>query len=140
MDKMKLFVLAWIVIILSSISVCGYSNEYADAKTNYMLQCQGCHQATGAGMPPVTPDISEYGEDFLSFEDGRAYWISVPGASNSPLSDKALAGVLNYMSHELLGLENTALFTEVEVAKHRSIKIRDVYELRSELITQLSDK
>lgn len=132
----------WHYLLLLSIACIANTEckEYQTARTNYMLQCQGCHQGSGRGMPPVTPDIHEFGQAFMQSERGRAYWISVPGASNSPLSDKALADVLNYMAFELVGVENTQAFTEAEVKVHRATKINDVYQWRAQLITTLTEQ
>ena len=72
----------------------GHAERLSQAQINYMLQCQGCHKANAKGTPPDTPDMTEYGAAFMQSDAGRAYWTSVPGAANSPLSDAELADVV----------------------------------------------
>ncbi|MEZ7229099.1 cytochrome c [Alteromonas sp. DY56-G5] len=108
------------------------------AQTNYMLQCQGCHKASGSGMPPQTPDFHEHGDAFMHSEAGRRYWISVPGAANSPLTDGALADVLNYIANDIVKVDNHTAFTAEEVRAHRGEKMTNVYEVRQNLVDSLA--
>ncbi|MBU2979611.1 cytochrome c [Alteromonas sp. C1M14] len=108
------------------------------AQTDYILQCQGCHKASGTGMPPQTPDFHEYGNDFMHMQEGRQYWISVPGAANSPLTDGELANVLNYIATDIVEVKNHTPFTANEVRAHRGKKMTNVYEVRRQLATKLT--
>ena len=108
------------------------------AQTNYMLQCQGCHKASGSGMPPQTPDFHEHGNAFMHSDAGRRYWISVPGAANSPLTDGELADVLNYIADDIVKVDNHKAFTAEEVHAHRGEKMTNVYEVRQHLIDSLA--
>lgn len=109
----------------------------SQAQINYMLQCQGCHKADAKGIPPDTPDMTEYGAAFMQSEAGRAYWTSVPGAANAPLNDAELADVLNYIATDIIGAKNIELYTESEVHQYRSRKMQDVYAVRDHLIAQI---
>ncbi|WP_332930998.1 c-type cytochrome [Alteromonas sp. 14N.309.X.WAT.G.H12] len=108
------------------------------AQTDYMLQCQGCHQANGTGMAPQTPNFHEYGNDFMHMPEGRQYWISVPGAANSPLTDGELANVLNYIATDIVKVKNHTLFTADEVQAHRGKKMTNVYAVRRQLAAKLA--
>jgi hypothetical protein len=114
-----------------------WANGLTAAKSNYILQCQGCHQSDGSGTPPETPNFSEYGAEFVHSEEGRAYWISVPGASNSPLTDAELADVLNYICAEILNVNDSRKFSAQEISVHRGKQMKNVYEVRQSTINHI---
>ena len=115
----------------------GHAERLSQAQINYMLQCQGCHKANAKGTPPDTPDMTEYGAAFMQSEAGRAYWTSVPGAANSPLSDAELADVLNYIAISIIGAKDITPYTESEISLYRSQKMQDVYAVRDQLIAEI---
>jgi mono/diheme cytochrome c family protein len=105
----------------------------------YMLQCQGCHLADGAGAPGAVPSLSGVGR-FLTVNGGRAYLIRVPGGASSPLSDGDLAAVLNWMVREFgpaAVAADFAPFDAGEVAAVRRPPLADVDSARRELIGRL---
>ncbi|MBL4673350.1 MAG: hypothetical protein JKX81_13920 [Arenicella sp.] len=110
-------------------------------KINYMLQCQGCHKASGEGVEGSIPDMSVHGINMLSSERGRQFFVAVPGSSQSPLSDQHLADVLNYISIDLLesakNNRGVSLFDTLEVAKYRGIKMKDVAKERAQIISDI---
>ena len=108
------------------------------AKTDYILKCQGCHKADGTGMPPQTPDFHTHGALFMHAPEGRRYWVSVPGAANSPLTDSELANVLNYIASDIVEIEDHKSFTAEEVQQYRGAKMTDVYEVRRNLAAKLT--
>ena len=108
------------------------------AKTDYMLQCQGCHRPDGTGMPPQTPNFHTHGELFMHAPEGRRYWVSVPGAANSPLTDSELANVLNYIANDIVQVKEHQMFTAEEVGEYRGTKMTDVYEVRRNLANALT--
>ena len=67
------------------------------AKMHYMLNCQGCHQADGRGLQGSVPDMRNFVGKFLDTPGGREFLVQVPGSANSPLSDAALAELLNWI-------------------------------------------
>ena len=74
-----------------------------------------CHTATGGGIPQVPPLANSLGY-FTHLPAGREYVMRVPGASNSALSDRDLADVLNWV---LTTMNRDALPRAYEVAAHR---------------------
>jgi len=79
------------------------STALADPRTDYLLNCMGCHLADGSGTPPGIPALRERVGYYLQIPGGRDYLLRVPGASNAPLSDARLAGVLNWVVTEFAG-------------------------------------
>jgi mono/diheme cytochrome c family protein len=74
----------------------GVSNE-ARARMNWMLHCQGCHQAEAKGSPSArTPAMAGEVSRFLGVEGGREYLTRVPGVANAGLPDDQLAELLNW--------------------------------------------
>jgi len=67
------------------------------AQTMWMLNCQGCHRADGAGTGNAVPAMPGIVARFLSVPGGREYLIRVPGVATSPLPDESLAVLVNWM-------------------------------------------
>ena len=111
------------------------------AKTNYMLNCQGCHLADGSGLPGSVPSMRSFLGSFLSVPGGRDFLVQVPGSANSPLSDADLAELLNWILTTMSG-EQTAsdfkFYTEAEVRQTRRHVLVDVAEVRSGLVAKMS--
>lgn len=75
----------------------GVANE-ARARMNWMLHCQGCHQADAKGSAAArTPAMAGEVARFLGVEGGREYLTRVPGVANAGLPDDQLAELLNWM-------------------------------------------
>lgn len=68
----------------------------ARAKMNYALNCQGCHLASGAGMPGKVPNMIDTVSRFLHASGGREYIARVPGMTNAAVSDEELAELANW--------------------------------------------
>src|SRR5579859_646477 len=85
--------LGWLVVMVAGCeSVLAY-----EPKTNYQLQCMGCHTPDGSGEPGRVPSIKETLAPFALSAAGRRFLIQVPGAAQSTLSDAELAALLNWM-------------------------------------------
>ena len=113
---------------------------YASPRNDYMLQCQGCHMADGSGSPGSVPDLRERLGRFLRVQGGRAFLISVPGSAQSPLTDAALAEVLNWMIRKFGPAEvsaSFALFTAEEIGLHRR-PLADVEPVRAVLMERIA--
>lgn len=108
---------------------------------NYMLHCQGCHLPEGIGHPGLVPSLNGNVGKFLSAEGGRAYLVQVPGSAQSTLSDAELAEVLNWMLPRF-DPKNTPqgfqAFTADEVNRYRTVRIQNVSEIRSDLLSRVS--
>jgi mono/diheme cytochrome c family protein len=123
--------------------------------TKVYAQCQGCHQANGAGVPGVFPPLAGHVPDILATKGGRTYLVQVllyglAGQINvkgqnyngvmpawSQLSDADLAGVLNHISTQW-GNKFPAgqkAFTPDEIKAQRGTKLsaQQVYSNRQKI-------
>ena len=100
----------------------GVANE-ARARMNWMLHCQGCHQADAKGSVAArTPAMAGEVSRFLGVEGGRGYLTRVPGVANAGLPDDQLAELLNWTlaTFDAAHLSSTfAPYTAAEVAAGR---------------------
>jgi hypothetical protein len=107
----------------------------ADPRIDYLLHCGGCHLENGSGDPPIVPDLRADLDRLLAAPGGRAYLAQVPGSSQAPLDDAALAGVLNYIVREYgRGTAETEPFTEQEIARYRGTTLLDPLAARRRLL------
>lgn len=67
------------------------------AALHYQLHCSGCHNPDGSGQPGSVPALKGRLGGYLGTPQGREFLVRVPGVSQSFLSDKDLADVLNFM-------------------------------------------
>ena len=115
--------------------------DTARAQQNYMLNCQGCHKADGTGLPGSVPSMRNFVGSFLTVPGGRDFLVQVPGSANSPLSDAALAELLNWilttMSAQQLD-EDFLFYTEEEVSQSRAQVLVDVADIRAGLVAKMS--
>ena len=115
--------------------------QLSEAQVNYMLQCQGCHQADGSGRGEEVPDFRTNLNQYLKIPGGRQYLVQVPGSANAPLSAGQLADVLNWIVTDLPGAQPPAdfqAFTVEEVALYKSEKQDDVAQERRRLLKLIS--
>jgi len=110
--------------------------------TNYILRCAGCHGVTGLGAPhagiPTFPDLVGV---FAGDDDGRTYLFHVPGINGASLSDREIAGVMNYVMEAWAGRSLPAdfvPFTEEEVTMRRAIPVADVVAFRRAVVERLA--
>lgn len=109
----------------------------------YMLHCQGCHLADGAGKPGAVPALPGNLGRLALVPGGRAYLVQVPGSAHSPLGDAELASVLNWMVASFAAPADAAAFAPYdaeEVARHRAIALLDVAAARADLERRLGSR
>ena len=112
----------------------------ASPEVDYMLHCQGCHLADGAGSPGAVPSLRGVGR-FLGTSRGREYLIRVPGSAQSPLDDAALAALLDWIVARFdpeVAAAGFARFDAAEVARWRRPPLLEVDALRAALLAELS--
>lgn len=113
------------------------------APINYMLQCQGCHLADGSGKPGSVPSLVDSIGRFVRVPGGREYLVRVPGSSQSALSDRDLARVLNYMIRSF-GPADVAAdfrpFDAVEVAQVRRPPLSETESVRRMLLSAMEPR
>ena len=129
-----------LLILLSSWTLAGSARAEAP-RILYMLECQGCHLADGAGAAGRVPAFKGFVGRFLTVAGGREYLVQVPGSAQSPLDDAELASVLNWIVRQF-GPEAIAAdfvpFSAQEVARHRDRPLTDVEAVRRELVRRMS--
>lgn len=126
----------WRLVLLSLMLFS--STAVADARSDYLLHCSGCHLENGSSSPPDVPDLRETLGFLSSFAAGRAYLVKVPGVSQAPLSDAKLAEVMNWMLNNYqLKQPSGAFFTEKDIAAHRGKPLYDPGVLRASLLEKL---
>jgi len=111
------------------------------AKLNYMLHCQGCHRPDGLGDTHSTPPLVDELGQFTTIPEGRAYIVRVPGVAMAPISDKALAELINWMMWQFDAPnlpEDFRPFGPEEVHKLRKSPLRsETSAVRSRLVGEI---
>jgi hypothetical protein len=108
----------------------------ADPRSDYLLHCAGCHLADGRGVPGSVPSLAGPLGQIASSPEGRDYLARVPGAAQAPISDEALAAVLNWLLLEFNRGSLPRDFKPIrgsEVARSRARVLADPLKLRREL-------
>lgn len=141
--KPLLLALAAVFAVCAQVSAAQTLAETDIGQFDYMIHCQGCHQADGSGTPGATPDLRTYGAALLRTIEGRQYFVRVPGSRNAPISDLQLARVLNHIIDDILAdpsgqAESLQHFDEAEVASYRPVAIDNVDLLRETLLQQVA--
>lgn len=110
------------------------------AQQDWMLNCQGCHRADGMGSPRGVPPLPAGLAHLLCVDGGREFLARVPGVANAPLSDAAVADVLNWMVARFAPaplLRGFRPFTSSEVADLRRSRLGpELNAVRTQLFTQ----
>jgi len=110
-----------------------------DPRLDYVLQCQGCHLADGAGAEASgVPRLRDTVGRFLQVEGGRAYLVRVPGVAHAPLEDQELAALLNWMLPAFSPAELPRPFvpyTASEVGRYRRDALVDPAARRAALLS-----
>lgn len=124
------------VILAAGVLAAAAAPARADPRADYLLHCAGCHLADGRGSPGSVPSIAGPLGRIASSPAGRDYLARVPGAAQAPISDEALAAVLNWVLLELNRETLAAGFKPLsgrEVARSRARVLADPLKLRREL-------
>jgi len=112
------------------------ATTWADSRVDYLLHCAGCHLADGRGSPPSVPSLAGPLGRIVSSPEGRDYLARVPGAAQAPISDDALAAVLNWVLLEFNRATLPRNFKPLrasEVASSRARVLTDPLKYRREL-------
>ena len=110
----------------------------ARARQHWILQCQGCHQPSAAGITGSTPPLSGSVARFLSVPGGREYLSRVPGVATAVVSDQDLAELLNWTLYRYDRAhvpEGFKPYTTEEVGRWRRKPLRtEASSVRSRLV------
>jgi hypothetical protein len=104
-------------------------DQLSGPRGDYVLNCGGCHGIQGVSNAMLIPSLKDLVGYYLWMPKGREYLSRVPGVAFSTLSDRKLAGVLNYVVFDLGG--NSAPvgarpFSEAEVSRLRKQPLTEV--------------
>lgn len=103
----------------------------------YTLHCEGCHLADGSGSPGKVPALAGSLARFLRVPGGREYLARVPGVASAPLSDAALAALLDWTLRRFDGATLPAdyvPYTAKEIHALRAQPLADVAATRKALL------
>ncbi|MEM1230638.1 MAG: hypothetical protein AAGI15_08885 [Pseudomonadota bacterium] len=114
--------------------LCSVPGAYADARSDYLLYCGGCHLEDGSGSPPEVPDLRVNVDRLATTQEGRAYLVQVPGSFQAPISHARLGEVLNWIIDSYHQVPGYQPFTGDEVARLRETLLMDPLKLRRELL------
>ena len=129
-----------LLILLAAVSV---NAKTRSADIGYMLQCQGCHTPSGAGVTDKVPSFVGMLGNFLKVDGGREFLIQVPGAAQSSLSDEELALVTNWILQRFSPAQipdDFVPYTANEVGKLRQKPLVRVVEVRQKLLEAMGEK
>lgn len=133
--------LAALVVAVAAVPATAGGSGQGDPRLDYVLQCQGCHLADGAGAETSgVPRLRDAVGRFLQVEGGRAYLVRVPGVANAPLENRELAALLNWMLLRFSPAELPRPFvpyTAAEVAAYRREALIDPAGRRAALLSLL---
>ena len=108
---------------------------------NYRLHCMGCHLVDGSGMPQRgIPSMTGVLGHFLRLPQGRALIVQVPGVMNTPLNDRQVAELMNWMLGQWAGDSlppGAPPYSEAEVRELRSHRPSDVARERAGVVEAL---
>lgn len=119
------------------------AHAIADPRTDYLLNCMGCHLQDGSGTPPGIPALRGRVGYYLQIPGGRDYLMQVPGAANAPLSDARLAAVFNWAISEFAAGSAPAewpAFSAAEVSRLRGKGPADIDARRHELWREIETR
>lgn len=113
------------------------------ARQNWMLNCMGCHKVDGSGHGDDSmPDLRRQVATLLHAPGGREYLSRVPGITNTPLSDRHLAELIDWVlisfDPEHIPVDHRPYKPE-EVGKWRKMPLTtNAAEYRAGLVNHLS--
>jgi hypothetical protein len=141
---------AWIAALVAAAGVTAIASPAAplltslnDVQSTYLERCGGCHGIQGWSAPTEVPSLRGQVGYFLCMPAGRAYLIRLPSVASSPLSDRELADLMNFVVFDLGGAAGAqreyGRFTAAEVGALRTRPLKDVAltSYRAGLVEQL---
>jgi hypothetical protein len=114
-----------------------HSAHAYEPQANYMLNCMGCHGSEASGAPGKVPSLRNTLVPFAQTPAGRRYLVQVPGTSQSALSDREIAELLNWMIRSLSVRpvpRDLGDFSAAEVGSYRPERLRDAAATRVRLL------
>lgn len=109
------------------------------ARLHYLQHCVGCHLPDGSGAPDKgIPSMRGLLADFARLPGGRDYIVQVPGVMNSPLNDRDIAELMNWLVPEMdNGARLHSPYTAAEITHLRQTRPADIPRMRAELMARM---
>ena len=102
---------------------------------SYLLHCSGCHIEDGSGDPPEVPDLRKNLDKLLRSETGRRYMLQVPGVTDTPVTPREMAELMNWLIAEFYPeLQDFRPFSAEEVINGRATRLANPLEVRQSLL------
>ena len=102
---------------------------------SYLLHCSGCHIEDGSGDPPEVPDLRKNLDKLLRSETGRGYMLRVPGVTDTPVTPREMAELMNWLIAEFYPeLQDFRPFSAEEVVSGRATRLANPLEIRQSLL------
>lgn len=113
----------------------------ARAKSNFLLNCAGCHKLDATGSIGGAPTMVGVVANFLNAPGGREYLLRVPGVATTALKSDLLAEMMNWLLVEYDSKHipaNFKPFTQQEVQTMRKNPyVQEAPVIRGELLEYL---
>ena len=107
---------------------------------SYLLHCSGCHIEDGSGDPPEVPDLRQNLDKLLRSETGRGYMLRVPGVTDTPVTPREMAELMNWLIAEFYPeLQDFRPFSAEEVVSGRATRLANPLEVRQTLLGAAKD-
>ena len=102
---------------------------------SYLLHCSGCHIEDGSGDPPEVPDLRKNLDKLIRSETGRGYMLRVPGVTDTPVTPREMAELMNWLIAEFYPeLQDFRPFSAEEVVSGRATRLANPLEVRQSLL------
>lgn len=99
------------------------------AQVAYLTSCGGCHGIEGQSAPGAVPTLRDLTGSFLCTRQGRDFIIRLPDVALTPLSDRELTEVMNFVVFDLgapvAGGGEARPYTVAEIARLRRHPLTD---------------
>lgn len=99
------------------------------AQVAYLTSCGGCHGIEGVSAPGAVPTLQGLTGSFLCTRQGRDFLIRLPDVALTPLSDRMLTEVMNFVVFDIgapvAGGRPARPYTVAEVARLRRGPLTD---------------
>ncbi len=121
----------------------GATADERRARFNYMMNCQGCHQAGAQGLEGKVPQMKGFVGYFTRSEAGRKFLIQVPGSATAPVNDEELTELMNWILHTFSGeqlVDDFVPYTVSEVARLRRNVEADPVARRDAILQSLAKR
>lgn len=110
--------------------LCAETIDSSAPRTNYLLNCGGCHGLDGVSNSKLVPDLKDQVGFFLNLPEGRGYLVRLPNVAFSMTTDEALTGLVNYVVFTI-GAANVPKGS-------RPYSVHEVSQLRRMPLTEVS--